>query len=99
MTDNGWEQYQKLVLNELEKHGEGVVAPEGGRMAPAEPDALDRGGYLVEALVERLGARLMLVLPMTWTHGFCDDRVLCEAFVVCKLKLWDAEVAKVRAVS
>ena len=22
MTDNGWEQYQKLVLNELEKHGD-----------------------------------------------------------------------------
>ncbi|QDP58217.1 MAG: hypothetical protein Unbinned1446contig1004_4 [Prokaryotic dsDNA virus sp.] len=22
MTDNGWEQYQKLVLNELTKHGD-----------------------------------------------------------------------------
>jgi len=22
MTDNGWEQYQKLVLSELEKHGD-----------------------------------------------------------------------------
>jgi hypothetical protein len=44
MTDNGWEQYQKLVLSELEKHG--------GRLEKMSEQMIKHGEELAQLKVK-----------------------------------------------